>query len=87
MQHQHVSGSQFGPQCFEKISLGQGQWPDPQPRKNLIKLLLSHGVAGPLLQEIVDRLIADNDTVGLGILRQQNRLHGLLLPLREQWQP
>jgi len=87
VEHQHRAGGQFRPQDLEEISLRQGKWSQPETGEDLVKLLLTHEVAGPLSEEIVDALVAHEDAVGLGVLGQQGRLHGLLLPLGQQWQP
>ena len=87
VEHQHRAGREFCPQGFKQILLGQGRWAEPQPRENLVKLILTHEVSCPLPKKIVDRLVAHHDPVGLGILGQEGRLNSLLLPLRQQGEP
>ena len=81
VKHQHRAGGQFRPQRLEEVVLRQGEWPKPELGEDLVKLLLPHQIAGPLPEEIVDALVAHNDTVGFGILGEQGCLNGLLLPL------
>ena len=87
VEHQHRAGREFGPQGFKQILLGQGCWAEPQPREDLVKLILPHEIAGPLTKKIVDGLVADHDPVGFGILGQEGCLDSLLFPLRQQRQP
>ena len=81
MEHQHRASGQFRPQRLEEVALRQGERSKPEFGEDLVKLLLPHQIAGPLPEEIVDALVAHDDTVGFGILGEQGCLNSLLLPL------
>ena len=87
MEHQHRASGQLRAQGLEEFLLRQGQRSEAEPREDLVELLLPHEVAGPLAQEIIDRLIADQNAVGFGFLGQERCLYGLFFALWEQRKP
>ena len=78
----HAASHQHGPQGLEDVLLRNAH-PTPDLIDDSVERLGAYEVVRPLGEKLVDRGVADNDPVLLGLLCQQDGVHHVLLVVGE----
>ncbi len=72
-QHLHALRGEHRPQGLEEVVLTDAHRPHAEPADDLVELLLPDEIVRPLAEEVVDRRVAHDHAVGLGLPREHGR--------------